>query len=59
MVGFTVGTGSVTAMAKEMAGMLKGVSTAEVAEPAKDIVAAIVADYTAKAQNKEKIMPSY
>ncbi len=45
---------SVTAMAKELAGMMKGMSTAEVGEPARDIVAAIVADYTAKAQNKEK-----
>ena len=45
---------SVTAMPKDMAGMMKGMSTAEVGEPARDIVAAIVADYTAKAQNKEK-----
>ncbi len=46
---------SVTAMAKEMAGMLKGMSTQEVSANVQDLVAAIVADYTAKSQNKEKL----
>jgi hypothetical protein len=46
---------SMTAMPKEMAGMLKGMSTPEVAAAAQDVVAAIVADYTAKTQNKEKL----
>lgn len=48
---------SVTAMAKEMAGMLKGVTTTAVPEAAQDLIAALSGDFVAKTQNKEIPQP--
>jgi len=46
---------SVTAMGKEMAGMLKAIQAQEAPDDAKELVGAIVADIVAKSSNKEKL----
>ncbi len=46
---------SVTAMGKEMAGMLKAIQAQEAPDAAKDLVGAVVADIVAKSSNKEKL----
>ena len=46
---------SVTAMGKEMKGMIQALQTQDVPEAAKDLVGSIVADIMSKAQNKEKL----
>lgn len=46
---------SVTAMGKEMAGMLKAIQAQVAPDEAKDLVGAVVADIVAKSSNKEKL----
>ena len=46
---------SVTAMGKEMAGMLKAIQAQETPNAAQDLVSAVVADIVAKSSNKEKL----
>ncbi len=46
---------SVTAMGKEMKGMLQAIQKQDVSDASKELVAAIVADIVAKSSNKEKM----
>lgn len=46
---------SMTAMGKEMAGMLKAIQGQEAPNAAKGLVSAVVADIVAKSSNKEKL----
>ncbi len=46
---------SVTAMGKEMAGMLKAIQAQEAPDAAKELVTSVVADIVAKSSNKEKL----
>ncbi|MBE2220834.1 MAG: hypothetical protein IAF02_04805 [Anaerolineae bacterium] len=46
---------SVTAMGKEMAGMLKAIQAQNAPDAAKELVSAVVADIVAKSSNKEKL----
>ena len=46
---------SVTAMGKEMAGMMKAMQAQEAPEAASELVGAVVADIVAKSSNKEKM----
>jgi hypothetical protein len=46
---------SMTAMGKEMAGMLKAIQAQEAPDAAKELVASVVADIVAKSSNKEKL----
>jgi hypothetical protein len=46
---------SVTAMGKEMAGMMKAIQAQKAPEAASELVGAVVADIVAKSSNKEKL----
>ena len=48
---------SVSAMPKEMAGMMKGVMNSDVPDAAKDLVAALSGDFVVKSQKKEIPQP--